>query len=298
MKKNYYYVNRFLKRKVLPACVLVLSLSACMKERNLDKDLTVATKHSIGIFPPAQTSATSNVTNFGVVSTDVASTVYLKLTYVGEGVSPGATATVAVETDSNKFVGNFNSAKKANYYVLKPENYTLPQTTVNIGVGLKSVTFPVVIKSNTIVNTKAIYALPIVIKDAPGFEISSEYGKHMVLISIKNQYAGNYFAAGTLSFPPPQEGRSWAAYAKTLETIDDRTSKTECADLLTSGYVMRLTVNADNTVNVTPDPTSVNQTITNNGLSIYNPATKTFTLYYKYAGATGDRTIVETLVRR
>ncbi|MCD0489208.1 DUF1735 domain-containing protein [Pedobacter sp. MC2016-14] len=288
MKKNY----------LLPSWALVLLLSACMKDVKLDKDLTSASKHSVGIFPAAATNATSNLSNVAVVATDATTTAYLKLTYVGEGMSPGTMASIAVETDSNKFVGPFNAGKKTNYYVLKPENYSLPQPTVNIGAGLKSVTFPVVIKPNTITNTDVIYALPITIKDANGLDINSEYGKHMILINIKNQYDGNYYAAGTLSFPPPQEGRGWTNYAKTLTTINGTTSKTECADLLTSNYIMRLTVNADNSVTVTPEPGSANLTIANNGVSTYNPATKTFTLRYKYVGGTGDRTIEETLVKR
>ncbi|WP_428327729.1 BT_3044 domain-containing protein [Mucilaginibacter sp.] len=145
------------------------------------------------------------------------------------------------------------------------------------------------------------YAVAYAITNHGGFS-----GKHLddgtsadtivAVLGVKNIYDGDYSATGSISFPNPASNRSWAARDKPLTTINATTSETEAADLGGNGYYMYLTVNADNTVTVTPAPTSPNQTIQNNGDCTYNPATKTFNLNYKYIGGTGNRVIADVIV--
>ena len=117
----------------------------------------------------------------------------------------------------------------------------------------------------------------------------------LVTLGVKNIYDGDYKATGGIAFPGDVGNRTWADRGKTLTTIDAATSITEAGDLSGNGFFMYLKVNADNTVKVTPSPSSANQTIQNNGDCTYDPATHTFTLNYKYVGGTGDRRINEVL---
>lgn len=119
----------------------------------------------------------------------------------------------------------------------------------------------------------------------------------LVTLGVKNIYDGDYKATGGIQFPPGTGGtdRTWADRAKTLTTIDAATSVTEAGDLSGNGFFMYLKVNPDNTVTVTPAPSSANQTIQNNGDCTYDPATHTFNLNYKYVGGTGDRRINDVL---
>ena len=118
----------------------------------------------------------------------------------------------------------------------------------------------------------------------------------LVTLGVKNIYDGDYKANGIITFPDGGPApRPWADRAKTLTTIDAATSITEAGDLGGNGFFMYLKVNADNTVTVTPAPSSANQTIQNNGDCTYDPATHTFNLNYKYVGGSGDRKITETI---
>ena len=117
----------------------------------------------------------------------------------------------------------------------------------------------------------------------------------LVTLGVKNIYDGDYSADGAIHFPPGGTDRSWTGRAKTLTTIDAATSVTEAGDLSGNGFFMYLKVNADNTVTVTPSPTSANQTIQNNGDCTYDPSTHTFNLHYKYVGGSGDRKIEDVL---
>ena len=117
----------------------------------------------------------------------------------------------------------------------------------------------------------------------------------LVTLGVKNIYDGDYKATGGIAFPGDVGNRTWADRAKTLTTVDAATSITEAGDLSGNGFFMYLKENADNTVTVTPAPSSANQTIQNNGDCTYDPATHTFNLNYKYVGGSGDRRINDVL---
>lgn len=113
----------------------------------------------------------------------------------------------------------------------------------------------------------------------------------------QNAYSHQYLASGTIYFPTGTI-RPWYDRGKKLISIDAQTCETEGADLAASGYYMRLAIQPDNSVIVTPAPQSANQTIANNGDCYYDPVERAFVLDYKYAGSGGDRVIKETIKRR
>jgi hypothetical protein len=115
--------------------------------------------------------------------------------------------------------------------------------------------------------------------------------------SLQNRYSDYYLATGTLFFPTGTN-RPWYDRLKTVKAVDSVTCDVEGADLLSSNYVIRLRVAADNTVTVGPAPQSANQTLTGNGECRYDNTMQAFVLHYKYVGSTGNRLIDEVISLR
>ncbi|MFD2570717.1 BT_3987 domain-containing protein [Spirosoma soli] len=188
----------------------------------------------------------------------------------------------------------FNAQNDTDYKILPASLYqlTTPTVTVKAGTRLAPVSFQL---NTTSLSFTDNYAIPFVIKTATNnVTVSSNYGTKILAIKLRNNYEGTYQATGRFTHPNPASSRD-INKSKTLASIDETTSQTEYADLGGSGYLMWLKINADNTVTLTPRngaPTTV-QT----GVNTYDPATRTFTLNYRYAGAGGDRVITEKLQR-
>lgn len=115
--------------------------------------------------------------------------------------------------------------------------------------------------------------------------------------SLQNKYSDFYLATGTLFFPTGTN-RPWYDRLKTVTAVDSVTCDVEGADLLASGYVIRIKVAADNTVTVTPAPQSANTTLSDDGVSRYDEEMQAFVLHYKYVGSGGNRHIDEVISLR
>ncbi|WP_428327771.1 BT_3987 domain-containing protein [Mucilaginibacter sp.] len=186
------------------------------------------------------------------------------------------------------------TASQYTVYQAMPANaFTIPSSTVTIPAGQLTANYNInIISANLTPLVK--YMLPVSITDAQGQTISY-YRSVLYVISTKNKYEGDYTANGSISFPDPTLNRSWTGRDKFLTTVNANTVVAEAADLGGSNYFMNLTVNSDNTVTVVSASGAANKTIQNNGTCVYDPATRTFTLNYKYIGGTGDRVIAETI---
>ena len=102
------------------------------------------------------------------------------------------------------------------------------------------------------------------------------------------------FASGSIAFPD-KTVRLWQDRVKKLTAIDANTVETEAADLLASGYLMRLTVMPNDSISLQAAPSSADLTIEKNGPCFFNPVTLTYTLNYRYTGSSGYRVITETI---
>ncbi len=137
------------------------------------------------------------------------------------------------------------------------------------------------------------YAVAYAISDAGGATIKPSNDSIIVFVSIKNQYDGTYRSTGYFTHPTASSSRA-IDKDKTLTTVNLTTVVTEFADLGSSGWLMWLTVNADNTVTITPKGSTASGVI-QEGVNKYDPSTKTFTLNYKYSGSGGFRVVTETI---
>lgn len=299
---------RYINKGFIPALAVVLSLSSCLKDKNPQLDfsklkpvveISVPITSDTGVPSPDNAgNGAANTFDFGFVTSADPINYQIPVNYAFSKPSPGVSVTLAVDP---ALLVSYNAITDADVDVeLMPAGkYTIPNLKVNIASGTQVAYLDVnFINTNAGLDATKTYGLPIKITDASGTAISGNYGSVIVLLAVKNKYAGNYLGTGSIAFPPPTAGRTWTNLKKSLKTINATTSKTDAGDLAGNGFYMDLEVKADNSVVVTPDPSSANLTIQNNpskGASTYDPATKTFTLHYKYVGGSGDRVIDEVI---
>jgi len=128
---------------------------------------------------------------------------------------------------------------------------------------------------------------------ATGVSVKSSQATIVSFFGIQNIYQGTYASVGFFTHPTASSSRA-IARDKDLVTVSANSCSTELGDLGTSGYQMLLTVNADNSVTISPlgaTPTTMRQ----DGVNVYDPVAKTFTLNYYYPGSGGNRVITEVL---
>jgi len=123
------------------------------------------------------------------------------------------------------------------------------------------------------------YAMALVLSDVGGNKKTFEKDTIIVFVAVKNIYDGDYHALGV--FHHPTAGDRAIDRDKSLVTAGPTAVKCELGDLGASGYSMILTVNSDNTVTITPSGVTPNVD-QHWGPNYYDPADKTFHLYYSY----------------
>lgn len=138
------------------------------------------------------------------------------------------------------------------------------------------------------------YAMPFTIVSPGGFTKSNSKGSVISLISIKNQYDATYQATGV--FRHPTAGDRAISELKNLVTAGPNSVRAPLGDLGGANYYMILTVEADNKVTITPSGATPNID-QSYGPNYYDPATKTFHLWYSYNTA-APRIVEETLERQ
>jgi Domain of unknown function (DUF1735)/Domain of unknown function (DUF4361) len=173
--------------------------------------------------------------------------------------------------------------------------YTLPSTTTKIPAGIRSVPLSITVPSIDYYADPdyASYVLPLRITSATNNVIvSGNLGIILLRINVKNDYEATYHSVGTFTRLGVTRDIDRDKY---FSTVDSNTIDGEFADL---GSVIRIKINSDNTLTLTPitaHPTTI-AVNTKPGDNTYNPATKTFILHYSYLG--GTREGFETVVRK
>jgi|GEM_PF-5633142 len=144
------------------------------------------------------------------------------------------------------------------------------------------------------------YMLPLTVKGPDGTVVASNAGTAK-LVFIGNSYAGAYVSNYSLD----REGVGPVDFSedpKILEAVDSKVLKTlgGFAAFNNPGIIFRFSVNTDNSVNIMADSeAAVIITATAGKTSTYDPATKTFHLYYEYKNASGlYRRFDEVLVKK
>jgi hypothetical protein len=205
--------------------------------------------------------------------------------------------TINIEKD-NSLITAYNNAKGTAYEPLPESAGDLTSYIYTIDNSKKNVKIRVKVKGASLQGES--YALALKISTTSQGEISKLRYFYITQVKAKNNYEGAYASEGVrtrYAGPLPTEvtGTFPWSITKYLNTINTTTCELASADPPVDD-VMYLTVNLDNTVTITSGPNGFFET-SNDGPCSYNPASKIFTLNYKYYNTAGNiRKITETLV--
>ncbi len=277
----------------LLAGTLALGLTSCLKD-----EANFVNFAGAGSVIDIPSSAFFGVTTNQGLSIQTAPVSYSFSVNLAGPQTLGEDVTVNLAVDPT-LLAKYNADNGTKYTALPAALYQIvsPSTTIKAGQRLAPVTINFFSGSDKITDPAAYnnanYAVPLrVTGTSNNLAVSSNYGYKIILLKLKNQYDGVYKSTGL--FTHPVAGPRKIDREKTLETVNLNTIQTEFADLGGSGWLMQLVINPDNTVKLIPKGAASAATV-QFGVNKYDPATKTFTLNYKYAGGGGDRVINETL---
>lgn len=278
MKKNLQHI--------IMATIAGTLLAGCLKDDDNYIDYTTA--------PPAVQFLYANHDGEHVIEAfDLAAepqTMNVNVALASNGPLGGATsAKVSVIPNAAQL---YNDEHGTEYEQLPANTYTIAQNSISIPAGQMSVNFPVKIQSDKIDLAKK-WMIGFQLTDASGAVVATNFGKIFIEVVIKNDWHGTYRAVGTFKHP---SGPRPIAEDKNLVTTGPRTVMAPLGDLGASNYFMILTINADNTVTITPAGVTPNVDMSW-GPNFYDPATKEFHLNYSYNVA-APRIIDEVLTFR
>jgi hypothetical protein len=280
-----------MKRVQFSICFLLFAalLGSCLKEKykvpvddNTDRVTTE--------FTSARTGGNSVALEFGTAFVEV------DLTELRIPPRAAMNKSVQVTIAENKAL-----VTAAGFSNLPPGAYSITSFEYNLTPTSRKL--PVRIKVNPSSLVGGSYAIGLVIQQVSEGEISQNANEIVVEIKVKNDYEGEYHATGVrVLYAGPTTASGVASQFdidddKYLYTVDNNTVETDVADLIGGGW-MFLEIDPV-TFEVTVKPSTISPTflLSNNGPCTYNPATRTFTLNYKYFNAAGNlRTITETIV--
>jgi Domain of unknown function (DUF1735). len=273
-------------------------LSGCLKDSDFDKGL-IQSVHSSGTQKVVEIklSATSSSNflqlNFLAVNADTSFDLVPIVLASSEPAPEDIKVTVVVD---NSIVTAYNNANGTSYTIPSASNFTIvnPGGVVTIPKGSNVGYLKLKLNPYNFLGDIFGFGFKITAVSNPGYTISGNTGSGIFVLGIKNKYEANYHATGV--FHHPVNGDRPINRDKFLSTVDSQSNITELGDLGAAGYEMILTVNADNTVTITP--AGVTPNIDQHwGPNTYDPATQTYHLNYSYNVA-APRIVQEDLVRK
>jgi Domain of unknown function (DUF1735)/Domain of unknown function (DUF4361) len=210
-------------------------------------------------------------------------------------VSKGYTVKIAI---NNNLITAYNTANSTSFVAPPASAITLESLDYTLSDQRRSA--PIVARINSTSLLGNDYAIGLTITQVSDGEISQLAKNFLIAISVKNPYDADYRSVGTRTAyggPDntfPVTGTFPYNYIKTLTTVDATTCIMQTADNVDDMYIK---VNPDNSVTISTVPGGF--ATSNEGPCSYNPATRTFTLNYKYFNSSGNyRKMTETLVRQ
>ena len=203
------------------------------------------------------------------------------------------TALTVKVTKNLSLITDYNTAHGADFIELPAASYTLSADLNNLVFAAGEATKVIKIKvDKNQLDLSKQYALGYTISEAGNGAKISVLKDALFSIGIKNKYHGSYHATGV--FHHPTNGDRDIDEDKELVTSGPNSVKANLGDLGGSGYQMNLTVDpATNLVTITP--AGVTPNIDQSwGPNFYDPATKSFHLFYSYNTA-APRKVEETI---
>lgn len=216
---------------------------------------------------------------------------------------------VKFQIDETMLAGTPYTLLPSDYYTLgSPDNIDVPKGSFQ---GLLSVKFDSLKMANDQLLKDFHYALPFKIVSSSLDSILDGKGQTIIPIKLMNTYEGNFYQVGHLKqfFTATKVLDTAYVYGDYLDgpstplrvlssIMMDSVSIDGVANRSGAGYAMKLKVNpVDNSVSIIADPSSTYQ-VQQNGLNLWDPVKRKFTLKYKYSDGNRDFEVEETLTFR
>jgi hypothetical protein len=202
-------------------------------------------------------------------------------------------------TQKNSLVTDYNAANGTDFQVPTPSMFTVLNTgnVVTIPKGSNTGYLQVKFKPADFAGVWAL-GYQITAVDKSGYIISGNLSTGIVAIIAKNQYDGLYSSLGF--FEHPTSPRPIDEVDLELTTVNANTVNKIIGDLPGTSGTINVTVNANNTVTVTPGAGNAGTVASIANLpavgiynNTYDPATHTFYLRYGYPNPGPTRIITE-----
>lgn len=280
-------------KKILNLLVLgliITGFSSCLKDNSLiGPDAPGALKNIVEFqninFISSGTSSTYPlyVESFNVAPTGTAT---LKVNYAGSDAAPEDIA-VKVVLDPTA-IDKYNTENSTHYIAMPTSLYSLSSLDLVIPKGQRTASITISVKPNQF-DFSLAYALAFKITSATNSVISGNFGTVILSIGAKNAYDGVYqlTTSATTSLQPNKNVE--------VEMVTQSATTVGLSPGLLGTY--------SNVVTYTVDPTTLAVTVTCPSLGVqtpqdtrskYDPATKTFTVFWKQGN--GNRTFEEKFV--
>ncbi|RVU01381.1 DUF1735 domain-containing protein [Mucilaginibacter limnophilus] len=300
--------SKYIFRGILPALAVVLSLSSCLKDDNVQQDFSKL--QPIIEFPDEtpNLNAAANSRSAAVVGAEGTVEYLVPIKYSFGENSPGVEVTVALD---QSVLTKYNEVNEDDLQMLPAKYFNIPNLKVTIPAGEK-VGYLKINFLNTL-DEKLLsshYALPLRITDASGKIISSNYGTTVALFAIKNIYDGVYDFRGNIqrnsaTGPDPALSGQISFEEASLFTRDQYSVWFDSQLWAGGSGVAGIGTPGVDGVIFTFNPTTNKITVTcpaNATLrniegydSHYDPATKTVYAGFQWGGAPNTRVAIDTL---
>jgi hypothetical protein len=185
----------FKVKHVFAILIASLSMVSCLKkgDMNIDPEKTTGTIMELQFLKNGNNTINSGLAYFSGAAltypgTDLADTANYNISLAGP-VTLGQDLTVSVGVDATKLLDNF-SADSIGYELMPDSLYHFVETTATIKAGQTIAPMQIIFYPSKIDITKS-YMLPVVVKDAQGKTVSSNFGT-IYFHAIGNPLAGSY----------------------------------------------------------------------------------------------------------
>ena len=186
---------KYIQIKTFIFLALILGLSSCLKEGNMNIDTTKGPKNVIEFANTGDdVSASSSTyprfnTDLGSLAAGASATFNVNVSYSGGDVAPqDISVTLAIDAASLTL---FNTQNGTDYELPPADVFSFP-TAVVIKKGTRLAQVQVTVNNSNDFDFDANYAIPISIASASMGTLSSNFGKAFYSFSARNAYDGIY----------------------------------------------------------------------------------------------------------
>lgn len=278
---------------------LGMGMVSCLKDKDYDDGLIQSTHGSTPRMIEVKVTA-SSATNYLALTFDNSNIdTTLNVIPVNLATNDAASENINVTlVQKNSLITDYNAAHNTNFQVPTANMFTLVNQggVVTIPQGSHTGYLQLKFKPSSFLGGSWAIGYEISTVDKSGYTISGNLKSGIIAIIVKNQYDGNYLAVGHFEHPTvPRDFEEEVA----LATTGANSVSKNLGDLGNATKVI-LTINANNTVTVTPGPGTSGTTASVANIAgdpiynnTYDPATHTFWLKYGYPNPGPTRIITE-----